>query len=235
MKAPLLHRARTIAHRASPVHVVRQASTTKIMRRLADDLGLIYFGYVDQQDDEHRLVRGITASNTYSDHHYTVGTYKTYDISFVVRRDTLVYGDRRFKDHFWTILTVDLHATQDIPRAFIAHPSGQDLMLAKFASLAPLPLNAGDPLLHKFLASRTLYGRLARERRLNILFPPHILQAYAEHAGAMSVEITDGTLYVYQTEIHPSRALLTAMLNFGIWLAQTVDAQAPLLDRSDDD
>lgn len=232
MKAPLLHRARTVVHRASPVHVVRQASTAKIMRRFADDLGLIYFGYVDQQDDEHRLVRGLTASNTHSDHHYTVGTYKTYDISFVVRRDTLVYKDRRYKDHFWTVLTVDLHTSQDIPPIFIGHHSGRDLMLAKFAALTPLPLNPVDPLLSKFLGHWTLYGQLTQQHRLDTLFPPQILQAFAEHAGAMSIEIADNTLYIYETEKHPSRALLTSMVNLGIWMAQVVDAQATLLDHS---
>lgn len=222
MKAPLLARTRIAARHASPLAALKRVSTAKVMRQFADKHGLVYFGVVDQVDDEHRLVRGITASTSQRDHHYTVGTFKSYDISFVLRRDMIVYRDRRVRDHTWTILTIDLHVEKELSPLFLGHHSVREMMLAKYSTLSELPLSS-DPALQKFVAGYALYGQLAHEYETYELITVPLLQAYAEHAGMMSVEVTDGTVYVYFAEKHPTWPQLDRMLNFGIWMAEAID------------
>lgn len=70
------------AKRSKPVRVIRSRFHSKLFRDFADKLGFVYFGFVDQRDDEHQLIRGLTLSTTHRDDNYCVGTYHSYDIAF---------------------------------------------------------------------------------------------------------------------------------------------------------
>lgn len=229
MKTPILHRARAIAHRASPLHTVKRINTAKLMRRFANDLGLVYFGYVSQQDDEYRLVRGITASNSHQDHHFIVGTFDNYNVAFLVRRDTLVYADRRLKDHSWTITTIDLHTSKEIPHFMLGNHVSREFILAKYLPLTPYVLPT-DGRIKQFTDSYTLYASLEHGLTVGQYLTADLLEAFAHHATGMSVEVYDGTIYVYAREKHPSRALLEKMLRLGLWLAENLDQRAGQVD-----
>jgi hypothetical protein len=50
-----------------------------VLRRFSKKLGFVYFGNVDQHDDEHEVIRGLTVSTTHKDAHYAVGSFDDYD------------------------------------------------------------------------------------------------------------------------------------------------------------
>lgn len=214
----VLHRTGAILRRSTPTHLLHHQRTRATIQRLALAMGLVYFGYVDQRDDEHRLVRGVTVSTTHNDHHYTVGTFQGYDVSLVVRRDSLEYTDRRLKDHHWTIVTVDLHSAVDVPHIYIARHTVRDEMVARLAHLTALP-HAGDA----FSKQYTIYGSMGQFIMIQSLFMQPVREVIAREFVGLSVEIFEGTIYLYANEKHPSRTQLERMLRNGIWLAQTID------------
>lgn len=219
-----LHKTRRLLHNVTPKHVIGRHHTAHVIRRLANQLGLIYFGYVDQQDDEHRLVRGITVSNTHEDHYYTVGTFKGYDIALTVRRDALVYPDKRIKDHHWTIITVDLHTKYDLPRCYVGHHAVKEEFLVRYSELKSINIQDYSTAHKKsFLEHYAVYSRMTFAQIAAAIFTPELTDVIGERFGNTSIEISENTIYLYKPEKHPSRALLERMINNGIWLAETID------------
>lgn len=214
-----LHSTATTIRKLLPGHIIRHQHTRLIMQRFADALGLVYFGYVDQRDDEHRLVRGSTVSTTHVDHHYTVGSFGGYDVSVVVRRDSLQYNDKRLKEHYWTILTVDLHHRTDLPHTYIAQHSIRSEVLSRIAHLTELP-SSGDA----FSTNYSIYSSMGSQQRVLTTFSDEVREAIQRECIGESVEIIDDTIYIYLIEKHPSRSQLDRLMRTGIWLAQVIDA-----------
>jgi len=223
MKSRLAHKARHVLHRTNPRHIVGRYSTARVVRRFADNIGMVYFGYVDQQDDDHRLLRGITVSTTHDDHYYSVGSFKGYDIALTVRRDTLAYPDKRLKDHHWTIMTFDLHTTHEVPHIYIGHHAIRDELLARYSELSVIAFGPHAPHSQQFLSQYTVYARMIHSVEVEQLLSPELTSVVAERFGEISLEIHDNTLYLYKPEKHPSRALLERMMNNGLWLASALD------------
>ncbi len=213
------HKTHKVLRRMLPGHHVRHQGTRFVMQRLADSLGLVYFGYVDQRDDDHRLVRGITVSTTHDDHHYTVGSFQGYDISLVVRRDSLQCSSGRMKEYFWTIVTVDLHSEVDVPHMYISQHTLHDEMVARLTHLMALP-QMGDA----FSKQYTIYGSLGQLLMIQSLFMQPVRDVIAREFAGAGIEVSDGTVYLYLPEKHPSRAQLERLVRNGVWLAQTIDA-----------
>jgi hypothetical protein len=224
----LIRDARHLLHKATPQHIIGRRVTSRMVRKFADDLGLVYFGFVDQQDDDHRLLRGITVSTTHDDHYYSVGTYKGYDMAVTVRRDTLRYPDKRLKDHHWTILTFDLHTERDLPHIYMGHHTVRDELLARYTELSAMTLGAYSQAQYprNFLEEYTVYGRLTHAQEIDALITPDVAQVITQRFDGISVELQAGTLYLYRAEKHPERALLERMTNAGIWLAEAIDQRA---------
>lgn len=220
------HKIKNVIHKSTPAHLIRAQHTKQVIRRFADELGMVYFGYVNPKLDEYRLVRGLTVSKSHDDHHYTVGTFKGYDISIVVRRDSLTYPDARITDHFWTIMTFDLHTRHELPHVYIAHKARRDFLAAKYTDLGeqPADLYAG----HTTDARNeyTIFGSNSKAIEVAALVQPAMLDYMAKQFRGMSVEIEDNTVYLYMSTKHPSRQHLEFMMRNGIWLAQSFDELA---------
>lgn len=214
----LLHSTGKAIRRSSPGNIVRHHQTKRTIQRLADAMGLVYFGYVDQRDDEHRLVRGLTVSTTHDDHHYTVGSYQGYDVSFVIRRDSIQYADKRLKEHDWTIVTADLHSSVDVPHIYIGHNTVRDTTVARLAHLSMLP-HAGDA----FSKQYTMYGSMGQFIMIQSLFMQPVRDTIARYFTGTSIEIVDNTVYLYIMEKHPSRSQIERLFRQTIWLAQSID------------
>ncbi|NCU39270.1 hypothetical protein EOL96_09710 [Candidatus Saccharibacteria bacterium] len=225
MTNPRVHAAKRTVQHMSPRTLIRRYSTAQTIRSLANTLGLVYFGYVDQQNDDHQLIRGITVSNTHNDHYYTVGTFKGYDLAIVVRQDTLQYADKRLKDHHWTIVTVDLHnAKYQLPHCYIGHHSVRDEFIAKHSQLSPIAIHPySKDYTKQFLDNFTVYTRMTHAQLVAALLSPQITSVIGEKFTEMSIEIVENTIYLYKTEKHPSKVLLEKMINNGLWLAEAID------------
>lgn len=219
----VLHKAKTRLRTLTPGHSLRKMATRRVIQRLADDLGMVYFGYVSQRDDDHQLVRGFTASSSHGDHHYTVGSYKGYDTSLVIRRDALVYPDRRISDHYWTIMTFDLLTSFELPHFHILHHKRKEQFVAKFNQLSEMPRQAFSGHEPRFFDFYTVYGKLEKLQEHCDLISPNLSKGILEHFQGMSVEVSDNTVYLYLTSKHPTRPELERMLRCGIWLSQVID------------
>lgn len=228
-------RIKTVLGKTTPAHMMRAQRTKHIMRKFADEIGMVYFGYVNPRLDEYKLVRGLTVSRSHDDHHYTVGSYKGYDISIVIRRDSLRYPDARITDHFWTIMTFDLHTRHELPHAYIAHKTRRDVLAAKYTDLTeqPADLYANHTPLAR--SEYTIFGTNSKAIEVAALVQPAMLDYMAKQFRGMSVEIEDNTVYLYLSNKHPSRQHLEFMVRNGIWLAQSLDQLSwQIYDQAED-
>lgn len=220
-----MHKLHTTVRRISPAHLIRSQRTRRVFMNFANMLDLVYFGSVSHNDEERRLLRGITESVTQVDSHYCVGTFKGYDIATVLRRDGIKYRDKRFTEHHWTILTVDLTTHNTVPDFYVLHETKRELMLAKFNQTPQIYLGTYTGALHSdiFLKEYAVYASPAHAHEIDLLLIPDLTHALALHFRDISVEILDNTIYIYRSGTHPTKPQLEQMLNAGIWLAQLID------------
>ena len=218
-----VHTIKTALRRLTPKSIVKRRSTRQLFRELADKLGLVYFGFVDQTDDEHRLIRGITVSNTHKDHHYTVGTFKGYDVSLTIRRDAIEYKRAKYRDHYWTIVTADFHTRFDLPHLFIGNKKAEADHHTKLGHLTKLSFGSYAPHPVSFLQKYDVYGRMTHAQIIEMLLTPQLTEGIVQHFDGASLEIQDNTLYVYASERHPTRPALEKMLNNALWMVESID------------
>lgn len=198
-------------------------ATKKLITDFADEVGMVYFGYVSQRDDEHHIVRGMTVSTNHHDDHYCIGTHEGYDVVFVERSDTLRSG----KKHSWHILEFDLKSTADIPHIFIG--SGRrghglhELLEVKYPALQPVNLGATAEYPQGFTSQFSIYATPAHAVAAELLVPPDIAATLATHFSGLVLEITEQALYVYSEKSHMTKNLLDTMLKNGAWLAGQLD------------
>jgi hypothetical protein len=212
-----------------PAKVIQSRLHKHVFMQFADKVGLVYFGYVDQRSDDHRLVRGLTVSADHRDNHYCIGSFHGYDLTLVERVDTIRFPGKPAKNHDWIIMAFDLHSTVDIPHVFLGLHTHSDTFYAhlftKFNQLVKAPLGtfgAYDP---AFTSRYAVYTEPAQAIAAERLFDQTVTKTIGEHFGSLTVEIADGCLYLYAEHQRPSSALLEKMLKYGVWLSQAIDAR----------
>ena len=220
-----LRMKRALRH-MTPVHIVRSRMTQRTITRFAEKVGLVYFGYVDQKNDEHRLVRGHTVSATHLDSHYCIGTVKSYDVILVSRNDVVRLPTDKTKEVrcHWLIYTIDLHTHTEIPHFYVGHHSRDAVFAASYEQLYPLALGALDSYPAQFNSQYTVYGTAGHLLDIERTVTPAMTEVIAAHFAGASFEIEDGTIYLYIESERPSEALLEKLLSNGLWLAQSIDA-----------
>lgn len=228
------HRTRIRLRRAlrhmTPAHLARTRITRRTMMRFAEKVGLVYFGYVDQRDDEHRLVRGHTVSDTHQDNHYCVGSIKGYDVMMVLRNDTIEVGQAHKEEArcHWLIVTIDLHTKEELPHCYIGHHNRDQAFKASFEALSPLLLGALHQYSHQFLSDYTIYAKATHALQIERTITPQMSEVIASHFVGASIEIEDNTIFVYVESPRPSETLLEKMLSNGLWLAEQIDSNYEL-------
>ncbi len=210
----------------------------RVIRQFADRHDLVYFGAMSQ-DDESRLVKGLTVSNTNSDSHYCVGTVFGRDVIFLQRSDTLLPSmGRHHKEHYtWNILELDLAGSAHLPHMYVEgkyrHNTGfYEALSMKRREFSTLPdhfLQGYDKLFGRHFTLR-MSGATSVE--FNHIVPPEVAAVMAHHFHAFDYEWQDDTLYVYYLSRQPSLDKLDLMLNAGLWLAGELDARAQQLEST---
>jgi len=210
-----------------PAKVIQAQMHRRIFMQFAEKTGLVYFGYVDQRSDDHRLIRGLTVSASHRDTNYCVGTYEGYDVAVVERVDTIKFPNKPTKRHDWIIMTFDLRAAHDVPHIFLGLQTYSDTFYAhlftKFSHLAKIHLGTTVPYDKTFMSRYILYAAPGKSLQAQYLFDPTLAKTIAEHFGSLTIELVEGTLYIYAEHQRPSQPLLEKMLKYGLWLARTVD------------
>lgn len=213
-----------------PAKVLQAQLHKRVFMQFAEKIGLVYFGYVNQRSDEHRLVRGLTVSARHRDSNYCVGSFKGYDISLVERTDTIRFPGKPSKTHNWIIMTFDLHIPEGVPHVFIGlHTHSETFyshLFTKFTNMVKAPLGtfgAHDPL---FINKYAMYTEPAHIVAAEQLFSRDITAEIAKHFGSFTVELFDDSLYIYAEHQRPTGVLLERMLKCGLWLAESLDAKS---------
>ena len=213
--------------RLVPASVIQAQLHRRVIMQFAEKVGLVYFGYVDQRNDEHRLVRGLTLSANHRDNHYCIGTYEGYDITLVERRDTIRFPGKSTKTHNWIIMTFDLRTTIDLPHVFMGLHTHSETFYAhlftKFSNLTKVSLAAYGMYDKSFSGRYALYTTPDQALNVASLIDPALAKIIGDHFGGLTFEITDGCLYLYADDQRTTHVLLEKMLKYGIWLSQTID------------
>lgn len=221
-------RVRRALRHLRPQHIVSTRITRRTIDSFADKAGLVYFGSVDQRDEDHRLVRGHTVSATHIDNHYCVGTVHGYDVMLLLRNDVVREVGR--KDHrcHWLIFTVDLHTRQDVPHCYIGHQNREAVYKATYSQLRAVPFNSTGQYPAQFLSNYTVYGNIGQALAIESIIAPEVATVIATHFQGASIEIEDGTVYLYVESAYPREALLEKMLSNALWLAEQIDDRLSL-------
>lgn len=214
---------RAVRH-MSPRHIIRTRLSARILRNYADKVGLVYFGSVNQTDDEHRLVRGHTVSATHLDDHYSVGTIHGYDVAVVLRNDVVQLSKGGEQRCHWLIVTFDLHTKYDLPHIYIGHRSKQAVYQASCSRLMPLSVGTLVHYPANFTANYSVYGVPAHATTIERLITPQIATIIMSHFADASIEIEDNTVYLYVESRYPNETILEKMVSNGLWLANNIDA-----------
>jgi len=213
-----------------PAKVLQSRLHKRVFMQFAEKVGLVYFGYVDQRSDEHRLVRGLTVSASHRDNHYCIGSFKGYDVMLVERTDTIKFPGKAPKNQDWIIMAFDLHTTIDLPHMFIGMHTHSDTFYAqlftKFMALAKAPVGTFSGYPHDFINRYAVYTEPAQLPLAEHLLSAEIAKTMTEHFGNLTVEIVDGCLYLHAWHQRPTAQFLTRMLQNGVWLASAIDERA---------
>ncbi|HET9411662.1 MAG TPA: hypothetical protein VFO38_02345 [Candidatus Saccharimonadales bacterium] len=201
--------------------IVNDIATKRVVKQFCTKYHLVYFGHVDAREDDHQLVRGITASTSHTDNHYSVGTFDGHDIMLVQRRNTLTFPGKPDAEYKWLILQVDLKRG-DMPHLFIdAHRHDETfyanlfVKIPKFQDirgLIPLP-DATFTSKYKVFALPNQYQQVSG------VLVPELTSTIAHHFGQFDFEIIDDRLYVYGSAHVVTFSALQEMLQAGIWVA----------------
>lgn len=208
----------------TPAHLIRERLSARTIQRFADKVGLVYFGYVDQRDDDHRLVRGHTVSLTHIDNHYSIGSWKGYDVGLVARNDVVKLGAKSNQRCHWLIVTIDLHTTYELPHIYIGHNSVRRTFEASGSKLSVLQTGTFGVYPAEFANGYSLYGQPSHSIEIEQIITPQIAGVIAAEFHGSSIEIEDNSIYLYIETQRPTEALLEKLLTRGIWLAETLDA-----------
>lgn len=224
----IAHKGKQFLKALVPAKVLQVRLHRKIFMQFAEKFGLVYFGYVDQRADEHRLVRGLTVSARHRDNHYCIGSFENYDITLVERSDTIHFPGKPSRTHNWIIMTFDLHTSRDIPHIFLGLHAHNETFYAhlftKFSQLTKIPLGTFGQHAAKFAGRYALFTEPAHMVTVEQLFHPAVTSIIADSFESLTAEVADGCVYIYAEHSRPSIQLLEKMLKNGLWLSQVIDS-----------
>lgn len=217
----------------TPSRVLQARAHRRVFTHFAEKTGLVYFGFVNQRDDEHRLVRGLTQSAHHKDENYCIGSHEGYDVTLVQRSDMLHFPGKPKKGHTWLIMAFDLHSNVDLPHLFLGlHTHGDTFysqVFTKFPQLSAVPMGHLGTYGGTFASRYALYSPVAQLLVAQRLFGTEAAEKIMDSFGSLTLEVADNVLYVYSEHQRPTQALLNRMLTSGLWLAKKLDEEAATL------
>jgi len=197
-----------------------------LLRQFASRTGLVYFGTVDQHEDEHDVIRGLTVSTTHRDSHYAVGSFDGYDVSIVDRFDVGYDQNKKPVEHTWLILRVSLQDAS-LPHVFfkpLGHsPAAYTRFFTAFNSLHQINGVFSNVHSQEFHSRYEVYGVSTHVPELEQSITNVVTQTLATRFWPHAIEIYEGELYVYITEHRLNETVLTSTLQATTWLASVLD------------
>lgn len=211
-----------LLHRLSPITHQRAG----VLKRFYKSLGLVYFGTINQHDDDLDVIRGFSASLTHRDLHYAVGDYMGYSIRMVDRFDVVSLPGIRQHQQFWGIIEIKLHRdglshVLFIPTGLTAHEYGKVFLTLPY--LQPLNSMLTDQHSREFHGRFQILARATHLNKIEEVFTSPIIASMATRFWPHGIEVEHGRLLVYITEKKLDKITLEALTSSAIWLAQAID------------
>lgn len=205
---------------------LRHRKTKNVYKDACNRYDLIYFGTVNQQTDEHEMVRGVTLSTSHKDSHYCVGSIQGWDVILLERTDTISFPGKPTKDFRWNILQVDLKSAI-LPHVLLDANHHNETFYAqlftKFIRLTHADVSIfaeHDPL---FSNRYSIYTPPDTLDSLTTLFPLDTTTVIGNHFSQFDYECFQDRLLVYAPDHIPTRQLLDHMIRAGLWLANELE------------
>lgn len=210
------------------LNIFKNSSKKREIAKYAEKNGLLSFGFVDQHSDEHKVVRGLTLSDSHRDNSYLVGSVGGYNITVVDRSDTVRLPGKSEK-HNWLIMAIELHTEYRIPH-FLLSANNHDIkafsaLFTSFPNMKKVQLGTFESYSHEFITRYTIFARPAKALEVQQFLNAEITRAIAAHFWPLSVEQHNNVLYIYATKQQITDGLLMTMQENGIWLAGQLDAR----------
>lgn len=211
-----------------PIDHAQELATKKIIKQLAHKFGFVYFGRINHQEVQYQLLRGVTSSARHIDNHYTVGSFRGYDLVLVERRDTLVFPGKTPHAYRWLIMQFDLKKST-LPHIFIEGNHHEEVFFAELLIKHAQLHNASnlflmhDPLFTKHFKIFTTAHVFSQVQNI---ITPDISSMLAHHFHQFDYEINNESLLVYAT--NPTVVTLNLpqeMMRVGLWLAERLDSK----------
>lgn len=214
----------------APSAIIASQARKRLIRHFADNIGLVYFGTVSQQSDEHRLVRGVTLSPHHQDDHYCIGSVDGYDVTFVERSAIVAKEKRGVRSHLWHVMVIDLHRERDLPHIFINPREHSELLCERLMATQPAFREIPPVILpdhsKEFLEYYATYASPTQFLEVGQLITAEVTKVIHSHFTPFAVEITDDCVYIYADQQRPTLHMLDKLLKDGLWLAKYIDSVA---------
>ncbi|MNQ03388.1 hypothetical protein D3C85_160880 [compost metagenome] len=221
----LKHHATRLIHATKPSTLRETRRKRSIYQKFSEQNGFVYFGYVDHTDEDHGVIRGLTAAPKRADSHYCVGTQNGYDIAVVERHITA--GDKASSSHIWTVLDISLRDSVDHPHVFIGTGHHSDRFYAhlffKFRHLRQVPLGTFEQHDNQFISNYRMFAAPSSFIDTERLFSANLTRVIGSHFTPLAIELANGHLYIYADNQKVTLGLLQTMLQNGLWLAEALD------------
>lgn len=214
-----------LQHHTAKISPSRQRGS--IIRSFAKTMGFVYFGHINQHEDDIDTIRGFTTSLTHQDKHYAVGTYKGYNIRIVDRYDAVKnHIKRKPKKLNWLIIEIELE-THGIPHIAIVPtgaPSGNYAHLYTVnPNLAPLNSILTSNHSSKYYGHYQILAATTHSRRIDEMLPSPVIVEMGAKLWPHGIEIARHKLTIYITEHRLSKTMLESALSSSLWLAEVID------------
>lgn len=207
----------------------KNKSSRRVFSTFAKKVGLVYFGFVNQHTDDHKIIRGLTVSPTHQDNNYSVGTVDGYNLSIVDRTDYIVEPDGSSIFINWVIFAFELHSETAVPHFFLdaKNRSLQPFrsLFSTFPNMKEVDLGQFDNYGVDFTSRFDIYARPAKSVEVQNIISIDVSRVIGAHFWPLSVEQQDSVLYLYSTFDKVNPELLNKLLKCGLWLAGQLDKQ----------
>lgn len=209
----------------SKISTVQDVAAKRAIKQFASKFKFVYFGKINQNEDDHWVVRGVTASANHKDDCCAMGGFRGRDVVIVERQNTLSFLPGQPKHYKWQIMQIDLKSS-GLPHVFLdANHHEKSFYYDFFAKYGK-----HENLYGSFLQDDPLFLKhfkvLADQNSVNsvrAIVSPVITAMLGHHFRQFDYEIDDDTLIIYATNLPITVKTLQEMLRVGVWLADELD------------
>lgn len=207
---------------------VQSRTRKRVIAQFAKKIGLIYFGFVNQLSDEHRIIKGFTVSSTHHDNSYCVGTFEGYDLALVDRSDAIWQQNGEIKICNWLILAIELHTKQEIPHFLLKashhETTSFDSFFTIFHEMNKVDFGTFEEYGIDFISRFDVYAKSSDSIEIEKIFPANTARVIGAHFWPLSVEQQKNIVYIYADMDKITPSLLNTMLENGLWIARHLDS-----------